>query len=102
MRQDTYHFDIKTLISGAIVILSVFISFGLTSKSDMDEKAQQNYKLDAVQEQRINTIEKNQTALFDKINAIETSTSETHDNMIILMVHSGLEPILIENNKKKH
>ena len=101
MNQNTYKFNLSTLIGWAIAILVPVLLSSVQSKNNRDEEIQQNFKLDAAQDLRLNYIERNQTILFNKINDIETNTSETHDNMIILMVHSGLEPILIENNKKK-
>jgi len=44
-------------------------------------------------------LQQNEVVLFNKINSIETNTSETHDNMIILMIKNGLEPVLISNKK---
>jgi len=101
MNQNIYNFNIKTLIGWAIAILIPIFLSSVQSKNNKDDQIQQNFNLDAAQELRLNYIEKNQTVLFNKINAIEANTAETHDNMIILMVHSGLEPVLIENSKKK-
>jgi hypothetical protein len=92
---------LKTLIGWALAILIPVMLSSLTSKNDRDEAINQDFKLGAVHEERLNVIDKNQTILFNKINDIEKNTSETHDNMIILMVHSGLEDVMIENTKKK-
>jgi hypothetical protein len=74
----------------------------MTNKNNQDNKEQDNYRQVAVQEQKIMVLEKNETILFNKINIIESNTQDTHDNMIMLMMKEGLEPVLISSNKNKN
>jgi len=96
---NSFHFDKKTLIGWAIIILIPMLQSGIGNKNDKDKAAYENYKLDAIQDQKILVLQQNEVVLFNKINSIETNTSETHDNMIILMIKNGLEPVLISNKK---
>lgn len=85
-------FDLKTLIGWVIIILISVFTSSATSTFTKDEKAQDESKINATQQVRIEMLEKNQTALFKLIERIETNSTETHDNVLILMTEHGIKP----------
>src|ERR1035437_1784807 len=101
MEHATYHFDKKSLIGWMIAILiPVFIS-STSSIKDKDRAAEATRLQVAVHERRLYDLEKGEALILDKIDKIDASTSDTHDNMIVLMIHDGLEPPMI-NDRSKH
>ena len=77
--------DIKTI--GGWLISLLIVAFGVASTSSFSDKKtlQDNDKLDAAQQVEINELKRT-------VRAIETSTADTRDNVIMLMYKEGLTP----------